>query len=838
VSAPAVLAERIRTAALAGHQLPLAGGEFALWRTSALRGAGMPVDWIEALADGQLWQQTLTALAAAPVPEAAPGATKAERAAVAEEQKRRAAAYRVHHDAAMLRQAVAVQEFARRPLVHEAISWQNPSFVRNALDSFCAAAGPGSRNSRWRQREKTIVSYLQRYCTKNDTIGFFGPVGWAEWGEDNPPLAVDPGEGLLAERTVYWESWGIDLLGLALMERHGLRPYVAPRRNPSVHVEGDTVLRPYRKPLVLPPAQAAVLRACDGQTSARDIADELTWLGAPGLGTEQEVQAALERLVKQGIITWDLDVPLGGDPGTGLRALLSRVPDEAARTGALAELEAVEALRAEVAAAAGDPPRVLAALTALAEDFTERTGQVAQRREGETGAGRTLVVEDSRRAATARLGTGLLDDIGPALDLVLRSARWFTSAVAERYRAELDTLFDGATRDSGSTRLPLSTLTFLLGPRLVGDSDSGMPTDELAVELRARWDRVLGHPAGRNRWDLDSGALAEAVAAEFDCEGPGWAAARYHSPDLLIAAPDAASVEPGKTLVVLGELHAALNTLEGRLFVEQHADPASLWEMVRADGVQPRVVPMLPKSWRAVSPRTYPPLTMLLPEYTYWSPGQDSGGAPGEVLPAAGLEVHREDGRLMVTSRDGSFRSDLIEVLGELITMVTVTRFGILPSRDHTPRVTVDRLVVSRETWRPKAAELLVPAKTEEAAEYLATVGWLAEHKLPRRFFLVAPVEAKPTFIDTRSPMLVQLLARTVRRTVEQFGGETRITLSEMLPDSDDCWLHDDQGRRYVSELRVVAVDRREHPGAAQQDHPSHQSGHEQTGRNRGAQSS
>jgi hypothetical protein len=803
---------RTRTAApIADHQLALPGGEFALWRTSSLRGAGMPVDWIEVLADQDLWAGTTEVLAAEPVPTGRiPGRPtpeeKAARAALRKAAKERDTAYRALFEEAMLRQAATVQEFARRPLVREAVAWQNPSFARNALDSFCRAEGPGGRNSRWRQREKTIVGYLQRYCTKNDTIGFFGPVGWAEWEDSDVPLRVEPGSGLLADRTVYWESWGIDLLGEALMERYALRRHVAPRRNPSVHVDGDTVHRPYRRPLVLDAAPAAVLRACDGATSAAEIAEELCWLGAPGLTCEADVAAALAKLVKQQVVTWDLDVPLGKDPAAGLRELLERMPQGAPRTGALEELAAVEALRTAVADAAGDPAGVLAALSALDEDFTARTGQVAQRRAGETGAGRTLVFEDSRRAATARLGTGLLEDVGPALDLVLRSARWFTAAVAAEYRAELDVLFDGATPDADG-RVPLSTLTFLLGPRLVGDG--GKPLDGLAAELRAKWDRVLGRPEGRARWTLDSAELAARVEAEFGCEAPGWTAARYHSPDLLVAAPDAESVEPGRTLVVLGELHTALNTLEGRLFVEQHADPASMWDRVRADGVQPRVVPMLPKTWRAVSPRTYPPLTMLLPEYTYWSPGQDSGGAPGEVLPAAGLLVHRAaHGRLEVTG-PGGFRADLIEVLGELISMVAVTRFGILPVRDHTPRVVVDRLVLSRESWRPRAAELLTPAKSDEATEYLETVRWLREHGVARRFFLVAPVEEKPTFIDTRSPMLVLLLARTVRRTVEQYGEDARVTLSEMLPDSDACWLRDDEGRRYVSELRVVAVDRR-----------------------------
>jgi hypothetical protein len=28
-----------------------------------------------------------------------------------------------------------------------------------------------------------------------------------------------------------------------------------------------------------------------------------------------------------------------------------------------------------------------------------------------------------------------------------------------------------------------------------------------------------------------------------------------------------------------------------------------------------------------------------------------------------------------------------------------------------------------------------------------------------------------------------------------------------MLPSPDECWLHDPDGHRYVSEMRIVAVD-------------------------------
>ena len=42
----------------------------------------------------------------------------------------------------------------------------------------------------------------------------------------------------------------------------------------------------------------------------------------------------------------------------------------------------------------------------------------------------------------------------------------------------------------------------------------------------------------------------------------------------------------------------------------------------------------------------------------------------------------------------------------------------------------------------------------------------------------------------------------------DETRADAHIRFSEMLPGPDACWLTDDDGRRYTSELRLVAVDR------------------------------
>ncbi|MBO4210621.1 hypothetical protein, partial [Micromonospora echinofusca] len=49
---------------------------------------------------------------------------------------------------------------------------------------------------------------------------------------------------------------------------------------------------------------------------------------------------------------------------------------------------------------------------------------------------------------------------------------------------------------------------------------------------------------------------------------------------------------------------------------------------------------------------------------------------------------------------------------------------------------------------------------------------------------------------------------KAVRRLARQ-DPSGRLTVTEMLPTPEQAWLTDDEGNRYTSELRFVAVDQR-----------------------------
>src|SRR5262249_27399019 len=127
---------------------------------------------------------------------------------------------------------------------------------------------------------------------------------------------------------------------------------------------------------------------------------------------------------------------------------------------------------------------------------------------------------------------------------------------------------------------------------------------------------------------------------------------------------------------------------------------------------------------------------------------------------------------------------------------------AMLPYLDHMPRLTVDGVVVARESWELPAPALAF-LRDKGGATRLTSLRRLADELgLPRHVFVRTPSAPKPVYIDLESVPFCELLAAVVRRA-------PFVRFTEMLPDPDHCWLVDSEGRRYASEMRMVFVDPR-----------------------------
>jgi hypothetical protein len=759
------------------HRVRLDGTSWSVWRDVALRSAGFPAEMVLAICDERLARGADGA-----------GSGLVDEAVYAEAAGRLSAA---------IGGVKADRAFA------EALSWQNP-----VLAEFLRGTGPGSaRRAKDRKREVVVASYLQRYCLKNDTIGVFGPVGWAsvEPGITGAAgLAVVPGERLIARRTTYFEVWAIDKVAAAVAGQGRVLGWLRPRRTRSAFVAGQVLRRPHRPPVVLTGAELRVLLACDG---SRTISEVLASAG-PGVGAS-DGRVLLGRLAELGALRLDLEGPVHAWPERLLREELELIADPVARAAALAPVEQLIRARDEVAASAGDPAALQRALADLATTFEDVTGSAATRRAGQMYAGRTLIYQDSVRDVRVELGAAVTAALAP-LGLVLDSARWLVNEIAASYRVLFGELVDREAARSGGAPVPLQRLLTLASPYL-GFDYRREPSEIVAMcvaELQRRWQKVLGPPGSGHRHQVRADAIAARAAEYFPGRPVAWSGARQHSPDIMIAAASPGDVARGDFLLILGELHLATNSLDQRPFVEQHPDPARLIAGDKADHGTQRIVTISAKDRPIVTSRTSPPSAILVPGQTYWSSSViDSCDppAPATVIPSSAMAVVRRGDDLVVQVQPSGAELDFFEVIGDMISEVVLNALQPVAPAVHQPRITIDKLVLSRERWVFRVEDSGWAFVTDERERYCLARRWRAEHQLPERVFYRVPVEAKPTAADFRSIVLVNLFAKHIRQT--EAAGYAEYSVSEMLPDLGQLWLADREGRRYSSELRFVTFD-------------------------------
>src|ERR1700677_4396982 len=333
------------------HRVPLDGTTWSVWRDVGLRSAGFPADMMLDICDEDL----------------------ARSADIA-------GAYDVVYPDAARRLCHAIAGIAADPAFKEALTWQNPTLAR-----FLENAGVGrlARRSKDRQRELVIASYLQRYCLKNDTIGFFGPVGWACADPGTPGLVVTPGNQLIARRTTNFEVWAIAKVAAAIAEQGRALGWLRPRRARSAFLDGNVLHCPHRKPVTLTDDEVRILQACDGSATISDV------LASDGASA----RALLTRLAGLSALRMNLESPAPAWPERLLMERLDQIAAPVARAAAREPVERMIRARDTVAASAAGPHRLQGALADLAETFQEITGVPATRRAGDPYAGRTLVYQ-------------------------------------------------------------------------------------------------------------------------------------------------------------------------------------------------------------------------------------------------------------------------------------------------------------------------------------------------------------------------------------------------------------------------------------------------------------
>jgi hypothetical protein len=254
---------------------------------------------------------------------------------------------------------------------------------------------------------------------------------------------------------------------------------------------------------------------------------------------------------------------------------------------------------------------------------------------------------------------------------------------------------------------------------------------------------------------------------------------------------------------VLGELHIAWSTFDTGAFLVGTDRVEELRAATLADVGPGRMLVLFPWSWPRYTARLAGDLDNETDFQLGYMPGP--GADPERLVPVPSLTVSDVDGELMVRGRAGEW--PLVELFAELMATHTLGAFKLVAAEGHTPRITVDQMVVARETWRTTVGATGLADVRGEQARYLAVRRWRAELGLPEAVFVSFATETKPCYVDFSSPIYVSIFCAMVRVTRRQRGDEVPIVITEMLPTPDEAWVPDADGNRYSSELRIHVCD-------------------------------
>lgn len=702
-----------------------------------------------------------------------------------------------------------LRETASDPRFGEAVLLSSPG----AFDGFQRYARQAKKNA---YAEKKILLYLQRLCSKNDTISFFGPMTWGRFD----PQAVASCElswngSDLSSRHIFYEHWMAQALAEAMESDAELVPAL-PWRVGYPYEWDVAECKLYRQYPMSGRRQRAV------ETLAEELLAGLATVGSDGKqlslgavlvavgertdGDEAELLAVFETLRRQRIVRAFVVTVEALRPVEGLLANLL----ERSRSGAPGRdrwerrLRQLLELRDRFQSAALAERRQL--LAELEHCFNRWTGSAARRSGGRTYAGRNLLYEEcTRDPKEFVIGGPLYDDLEADLASVVEVQSALMEVVApygwQRLREIHQELADG------EGKVLLSRFLLRLS-RLVGSGylnvSLARPEDEAALLERA--EQILDlEPDGNGALTVSvrgSGA-AERVAL---LERPVLMAA-----DVMIAAPDRQGLEAGDYRFVVGEIQYFHLGYPEYLWTF-HPDRKAFYDDYQRLIVEPRRgreplarVELEPEVTRLIR------LDEALADYVIVDGRGRIYNEDRAQRPLTELTVTLDDDRLLVEDRAGERyllanpHHDLfLDACWKLLLGVYDRRCQVAREAGQpTPELRIGRrTTLVRRSWELDGSSLhggrSGSANRWQAKPFAAFLEMQRIRRLndlPRRLFARIPGEVKPVLVDFSSPLLLANLAEMAPE------GKT-LRLSEMRPAPGELWLERDEGH-HTSEMRI-----------------------------------
>jgi hypothetical protein len=687
--------------------------------------------------------------------------------------------------------------------VQEAIYLNSPSFYNHGVLPLVAGSLHG-----WKRRsaEVALTAYLQRFCAKNDTASYFGPINYGRIRNDaSMPALTYRMTVPEAWSRVYASHWFVAELYRMILADEQLQLALPVQRSALVRYSKNQVSAPGLAPMRLDDQSGEVFRESLHGRSGFELAQRLG-LEAPRL------RAIILELNKVGLLRLSAEPPADRlDVLTAFREMIAAAPRSAARQDWLALVARMTDLLGRFEQA--DLPARIRLMDELEQLCTDRLQANPRRGAGRLYTDRFVLfdqcVGDIGELTVAGPLAAALAGLATALDLFAWNAREISEAYKRRAWP-----FIHAANLSGRTVALLELLERVPQPEVLDDRSA----------WRQFWAATLnghapGHVLALSRSHIEASPLVNLSIT-------GLVAA----PDIMLAAADADSINRGDFKIVLAEVHPVIVPTQLH-FYAYHPQASAVAQIARKalESTFASTEEAILASTR-ISKITESGLQRVRVHQEWVARSENAEDVPIAELDA---ELPDQDScslRIRGTERHLYLKRPLFvdqpmpAVLGVFERPeVWATEIDVA---EHLPRIEVDGIVIQRERWRFGSANIPTSNADRDSFDFYASlVAWQQKHELPEYVFgrALGRGEVKPFLIDFASPLSCIAFVR-------ECHGAAGMVVTEMFPGPDQLWLRGPEGA-FTSELRLSAYSpSQEEQAGARHPRPSAPSQPDRTG--------
>lgn len=672
-----------------------------------------------------------------------------------------------------------LRELIGDPLFQEAIFLSNPDMYNNSLLPLVSRRDVPISSA----LERKLWAYLQRFCGKNDTASFFGPLNYGRIVPDQEEnMLIENREGKYRQREAFISFWVVNRLAQLMSSEPELKLHLCPRLHPQSFWEGTTVYSiAHERHVHLSSVQQSILHRVNGSYTVQDIADHLRLPAT-------EVAQVVDKMVAAKILICHVEVPSTVfHPLASLIQSTTRLPDTWERKHYwLARLQQLEQLRQNFIHATLPKRKIL--LEQIDELYQSTTHESPRRNAGGTYADRTPIYEECLGTLetfqmSGAFFTKLLQRLSAVLDL---SAGYGT--LLQKHYQELGRCLFIALSPDGS---PVSYAQFIQEMNRKQRDTPIVPTNEALERFRSAFEQLVIQRSDGARACLSAADIEQLLTQVPRIEHC------HISPDIMLAAPNEMSLKQGDYQVVLGESHQVMYVWGSQLYFYNLKEDAEE-EMVE----HLRQMPEYAEISTILNERQHKGLLYEAFPGTFVEVYATPSAQSVQRVALRDLEVALVEEQLVLRHIRTGAHLRMYTAGDEQMHLwaFAFPRAMSVPVQflKHTPRIEIGGTIYQRETWRLSIKEW------GEDVLHLAHLALMVSsqevrmrYNIPQYVYLHVASEPKPFFMDFSNIFSLEHFQQLLLHNEE-------IKLTEMLPCPDNLWMRDQDGH-YCCEFRLTA---------------------------------